>query len=158
MKIVSGGQTGADQAALEWALENGIPIGGWCPKGRITEDVTIPECFPLKETPKADYPQRTEWNVRDSDATVIFTIRAKLSGGSLKTWDFAKKHGKPVLHLSRDRDKDAADQLRRFWNGKEGTLNVAGSRGSKEPEVGDFVKQTLVASRIQGPANVKKSS
>jgi hypothetical protein len=120
MKIVSGGQTGADQAALEWALKNGIPVGGWCPKGRITEDGTIPECFPLKETRSGSYPRRTEWNVRDSDATVIFTIRPNLSGGSLKTWNVAKKDGKPVLHLRRDRDKDAAEQLRRFWNEKKG--------------------------------------
>jgi hypothetical protein len=69
-KIVSGGQTGADRAALDWALSHQLPCGGWCPKGRKAEDGPIEAKYPLKESPSASYLQRTEWNVRDSDATV----------------------------------------------------------------------------------------
>src|SRR5512139_1952957 len=66
-KIVSGGQTGADRAGLDFAIEHGIPHFGWCPKGRKAEDGSIDWRYDLKETPSSDYPQRTEWNVRDSD-------------------------------------------------------------------------------------------
>ena len=73
-KIVSGGQTGADRAGLDFAIAHGIPHGGWCPKGRKAEDGTIPERYGLSETSRADYLQRTEANVRESDGTVIFTV------------------------------------------------------------------------------------
>ncbi len=74
VKIVSGGQTGADRAALDFAIDHGIPHGGWCPRGRKCEDGTIADCYKLNETPSAEYPQRTEWNVRDSDGTVVFSM------------------------------------------------------------------------------------
>ena len=99
-KIISGGQTGADRAALDFAIEHGLPHGGWCPKGRRAEDATIPSQYQLKETPSKNYSHRTEWNVRDSDGTVIFTIKATLTGGSRKTAEFAENHCKPCLHLS----------------------------------------------------------
>ena len=73
-KIISGGQTGADCAALDFAIEHGIPHGGWCPGGRLAEDGPIDARYQLKETPSANYTQRTEWNVRDSDGTVVFSI------------------------------------------------------------------------------------
>lgn len=95
MKIVSGGQTGADRAALEWAISRGIPHGGWCPKGRLAEDGIIPAQYNLHEMKSADYLRRTEQNVIDSDGTVIFT----LTGGSKRTMGFAAKHLRPVLHL-----------------------------------------------------------
>jgi len=85
IKIVSGGQTGADRAALDFAIEHGIPHGGWCPKGRQAEDGPIDGRYQLKETPTSDYAQRTEWNVRDSDATVLFSLAPELTGGSKKT-------------------------------------------------------------------------
>ena len=97
--IVSGGQTGADRAALDWALKHNVPCGGWCPKGRKAEDGPIDSKYPLKETPSASYLQRTEWNVRDSDATVLFSIQPTLSGGSKRTMEFAMAHKKPNLHL-----------------------------------------------------------
>lgn len=81
-KIVSGGQTGVDRAGLDFAIALGIPHGGWCPKGRKAEDGPIDNRYQLQETPRADYLQRTEWNVRDNDGTVIFTVNATLSGGS----------------------------------------------------------------------------
>ena len=98
-KIVSGGQTGADRAALDWALAHNVPYGGWCPKGRKAEDGPIDAKYPLKETPSASYIQRTEWNVRDSDATVLFSLNRVLSSGSKKTLEFARHHRKPHLHL-----------------------------------------------------------
>lgn len=145
LKIISGGQTGADRAGLDFAIENRIPHGGWCPKGRKAEDGAIPAPYELKETPKADYPQRTEWNITASDGTVIFSISAKLSGGSAKTLDLARKHQKPVLHVAEEnREIDPAEALRKFIaKHKIEVLNVAGPRASKEPHVALFVKQTL---------------
>lgn len=84
IKIVSGGQTGADRAALDWALAHGVPCGGWCPKGRKAEDGPIDLKYPLKETPSSSYIQRTEWNVRDSDATVVFSNRGPRVGELVK--------------------------------------------------------------------------
>ena len=72
-KIISGGQTGVDRAALDVALELGLPCGGWCPRGRRAEDGPIDPRYPLTETPWDGYPQRTEWNVRDADGTLILT-------------------------------------------------------------------------------------
>jgi len=88
-KIVSGGQTGADRAALDWALAHGVECGGWCPKRRKAEDGPIDPKYPLKETPSVSYVQGTEWNVLDSDATVLFPILPTLSGGSKRTMEFA---------------------------------------------------------------------
>jgi len=73
-KIISGGQTGADRAALDFAIERGMPLGGWCPAGLKSEDGPIDRRYQLKETPSIGYVQRTEWNVRDSDGTVVFSI------------------------------------------------------------------------------------
>jgi predicted Rossmann fold nucleotide-binding protein DprA/Smf involved in DNA uptake len=143
-KIVSGGQTGADRAALDFAIANGIAHGGWCPKGRKAEDGKIAGCYDLQETPSADYPQRTEWNVRDSDGTVVISI-GKIGGGSLKTVRLAEKLKKPVLHLSREKDANAAGEKLAKWieQNRISVLNVAGPRASKEPGVGEFVKKVL---------------
>ena len=99
----------------------------------------------MKETPNANYIQRTEWNIRDSDATVIFTIADKLTGGSKRTAEFAAVYGKPVLHLATERHcPDPGGLLREcVVKNRVRLLNVAGSRASKEPEVGDFVMATL---------------
>ena len=142
-RIVSGGQTGVDRAALDWALARGAECGGWCPKGRKAEDGPISRKYPLIETPSADYVQRTEWNVRDTRGTVIFSISLELAGGSKKTVEFAAKHSKPCLHLHA-RQSNAAQALRQFIAGNEIlTLNVAGPRASEEPEVEKFVNSVL---------------
>ena len=89
LKIISGGQTGARRAALDWAIERGLEHGGWCPRGRRAEDGAVPLHYHLIETPTERWEQRTEWNVRDSDGTVIFTVSETLTGGSLTTVELA---------------------------------------------------------------------
>jgi len=144
-KIVSGGQTGADRMGLDWAIWHDIPHGGWCPRFRKAEDGKIPDQYQLTETPKSDYVQRTEWNVRDSDGTVIFTVAAALAGGSKRTADFATKHGKPLLHISYTGSYESpGERLAAFVRENDiKALNVAGSRGSRELGVTAFVKLTL---------------
>jgi hypothetical protein len=145
-KIISGGQTGADRAALDTAIQLKIPHGGWCPHGRLAEDGIIAKGYELSETPDADSAQRTEWNVRDSDGTVIFSISPKLKGGSARTRIFARLHRKPCLHISRERDGEkATEMLATFLNEKEiEVLNVAGPRHSEDPAVAEFVSRTLL--------------
>lgn len=153
-RIVSGGQTGVDRAALDFAIEHGIPHGGWCPQGRLSEDGAIGAGYTLKETPTPYYAQRTEWNVRDSDGTVILSTKPVLSGGSKATEDFAVSLGKPCLHVSAQRDgNEAAGRLCRFIE-KHGirVLNVAGPRASNEPGVGEFAK-AILGEAIAGAAD-----
>lgn len=147
-KIVSGGQTGADRAGLDVAVRWNFPYGGWCPRGRKAEDGPISLQYQLVETPSASYLQRTEWNARDSDATVIFTIASTLSGGSKRTAEFAAKHRKPFLHLpghSSNYDPPALILQRFIEKNGVRVLNVAGTRASKEPEVWRFAYETLEA-------------
>jgi hypothetical protein len=139
--IVSGGQTGADRAGLDWAISNGVRHGGWCPRGRKTENGVLPEVYRLKETPGAGYLQRTEWNVRDSDATLIFTLDDKLDGGSKRTAAFADSLGKPWMHMRPGvHPKYVARFLLRHG---VATLNIAGKRGSTAPGIEQFVHEML---------------
>jgi hypothetical protein len=143
-KIISGGQTGADRAALDFAIEHGIPHGGWCPKGRLAEDGVIDARYQLLETSSGEHAKRTEQNVDDSDGTVIFTISSKLRGGSKKTAEFASTHGKPCIHLPKEEADDPAGRLLRFLEQHSiAILNVAGSRASEEPGIDDFVRSVL---------------
>lgn len=144
-KIVSGGQTGADRAALDWAIAHDVPHGGWCPRGRMAEDGAIAECYALQETATNDPSQRTEWNVRDSDGTVIFSIRPVLAGGSKKTLELAQLLGRPVMHLCKMSFAPPADQLLIQFIHRHHirVLNVAGPRASEEEEVGQFVRAVL---------------
>lgn len=135
-RIISGAQTGADRAGLDAAIRYGIPHGGWCPKGRTAEDGIIPAKYCLMETPGTGSIQRTEWNVRDSDGTVIFTLRSELMGGSLHTQEFARGYNKPFLHLSCSIASHPALSLSAFLrNHHIKVLNVAGSRESEEPDI-----------------------
>jgi hypothetical protein len=141
-KIISGGQTGADQAALDWAIDHNIAHGGWCPKGRKSEDGRIPDKYQLRETPSADYTERTEMNARDSDATVIFTEFSDLGGGSLLTAQMAAKHRKPWIHLPWG--ADGSQRLKDFLAfHKPRILNAAGPRKSQAPHIGKWVKLAL---------------
>jgi hypothetical protein len=143
--IVSGGQTGADRAALDWAIARGIPHGGWCPAGRTAEDGMIPERYRLTEVPDGGgYRQRTRANVRDSDATLIVSLAAELVGGSEATAGFARQLGKPWLHVHPHSDWRAC--LTNWLNGNRiAILNVAGPRASGAPGVGDFTCEVLDA-------------
>ncbi|MBL8026423.1 MAG: putative molybdenum carrier protein [Fibrobacteres bacterium] len=142
-RIVSGGQTGADRAALDWAIENNISHSGFCPKGRIAEDGRIEDKYNLTETKTVNYRERTELNVANSDATVIFSVKGVLSGGTKDTHEFAKKSKKPLL-LLRPGMENAAELLNEFVKKhKVKILNVAGPRASKEPEIEAFVKKVL---------------
>jgi hypothetical protein len=143
-KIISGGQTGADRAALDWAIAHGIAHGGWCPKNRRAEDGRIPGRYRLRQTASGVYPVRTRRNVLDSDGTVVFSTRARLSGGSRLTVKLARKHQKPVLHVSKANSGSPARALRRFIREAAiRTLNVAGPRASEDPDVGTFVAAVL---------------
>jgi len=132
-RIISGGQTGVDRMGLDFAIENGIAHGGWCPAGRLAEDGKVPDEYQLKECPSDDYRFRTWLNVIDSDATVVFTGVEKLTGGSKHTYDAAVAACKPVLHIHVRMGADnAAEQLLEFLTLLPvETLNVAGPRASK---------------------------
>jgi predicted Rossmann-fold nucleotide-binding protein len=130
-RIVSGGQTGVDRAALDAALDLGFPCGGWCPRGRRAEDGEIPERYPLTETTWHRYPQRTEWNVRDSDATLIIT-RGQPDGGTALTVELTQKHGRPCLVIDPG-DVDPIGTIRRWLDQhRVQVLNVAGPRESSQ--------------------------
>jgi hypothetical protein len=136
-RIVSGGQTGVDRAALDAALEAGLPCGGFVPKGRLAEDGPIPGRYPLEECASADYVVRTELNVIHSDATLIIN-RGKLDGGTSATVGFCQEHDKPcgVVQLERVTVEQAAISIRYFLSqAKPRTLNVAGPRESKCPGI-----------------------
>ena len=145
-RIVSGAQTGVDRAALDVALELGIPCGGWVPLGRIDERGRIPDRYPnLRETASADWDERTEANVRDSDGTLILS-HGPLTGGSAYTEEVAVRLGRPHLHidLSELPEEPAATAIR-AWIDRDGVevLNVAGPRASKDPGVRERVMAVL---------------
>lgn len=133
-KIISGGQTGADQAALDAAIKLGIPHGGWIPKGRLTENGPLPEKYDLTEMAVTSYALRTEQNVKDSDGTLIIS-HGKLTDGSDYTRKMALKHQRPWLHINLNKTPAfKAANLIRSWI-KENTieiLNIAGPRESKD--------------------------
>jgi len=134
-KIVSGGQTGADRAGLDVAMKVGLPVGGYCPKGRLAEDGTVPEHYPLLEMTKGSYSARTERNVIESDGTLILNI-GKLSGGTRLTVECARKHNKPHLVIQLDTAKPQVSTLAEWLEQNNiRVLNVAGPRESKTPGV-----------------------
>jgi hypothetical protein len=136
-KIISGGQNGADQAALDVAIKLGISHGGWVPKGRITENGVLDDKYQVKEMQTANYNKRTEQNVIDSDGTLIIS-HGKLTGGSEYTREIALHYNRPWLHI--DLNKTIAFQAARkirSWIAEHGieVLNVAGPRASKDPAI-----------------------
>ena len=135
-KVVSGGQTGVDRAALDVARELGIPCGGWCPRGRRAEDGPIPEGYPLRETPSAAYPERTAWNVRDSDGTLILT-RGRPRGGTALTVSLARRAAKPALVADLQGGVSVSDIRAFLAEHTIHVLNVAGPRESEAPGIHD---------------------
>ena len=154
-KIVSGGQTGADRAALDVAMKCGVETGGWIPKGRWAEDGPISLDYGgLVETESSDPSVRTSLNVRDSDATLIVSHGA-LQGGSLLTLQEARQQGRSVLHidLSVTPQVSATAQVSDWLRGVDGsTLNVAGPRASEDAAIYRAVVELLqsVLARLAG--------
>jgi len=144
-KIISGGQTGADRAALDVALKFNIPHGGWIPKGRITQDGPLSDHYNLQEMPTASYPKRTEQNVIDSDGTLIFS-RGDPTVGTAYTRKMVRKHKKHIfqIDLNLAASFDAASLILQWIDAhKIKTLNVAGPRASKDPEIYEDVFRIL---------------
>ena len=150
LKVVSGGQTGVDRAALDVALELGIPCGGWCPQGRRAEDGVIAQKYPLRETPTAEYAERTEWNVRDSGGTLVLT-RGEPTGGTAFTIELARAYRRPCLVV--DLAAPVPAQTVRDWiaGHRIRVLNVAGPRAEGNAGIYEqavaFLKQVVVGAR-----------
>jgi len=159
-KIISGGQTGADRAALDVAIQLGIAHGGWIPKGRKPEDGRMPDKYQLQEMPIDSYPARTEQNVIDSDGTLIFS-RGTLTGGTEYTRQMVLKHKKHLLHIDLNiaTSYDAASLIQswiRLQNIQ--TLNVAGPRASKDSQIYFEVFLILEMAYIMSKVQEKRQS
>jgi len=145
--IISGGQTGADQAALDAALALGLPHGGWICRGRKTEAGPLPGRYRLRELDSSRYRDRTEKNVLDSDGTVIFSF-GPLQGGSALTEALTIRYDKPCLFLNlEDITPGEASAALRNWlrEHRIQRLNVAGPRASNEPRIHKAVYSILIA-------------
>ncbi len=146
MKIISGAQTGADRAAIDTSINLGLEYGGSIPKGRKAEDGPISQKYSsLTELSTSDYKVRTEKNVTDADATIIFTI-GKPTGGTAVTVKFAKKHNKPylLLDLKDKSDKEVVKQIKAWLHkNRPDILNIAGPRESKSPGIYEMVTTIL---------------
>jgi hypothetical protein len=142
-KIVSGGQTGVDRAALDVAIALNLPCGGWCPRGRRAEDGRIPKRYPLEETASPSYASRTIQNVIDSDGTLVLTV-GTIRGGTLMTKNAAQKRKKP--HLVVDLKQPAEIKAVVDWmkDNEIRVLNVAGPRASQAPEAYDLAVRFLL--------------
>lgn len=142
--IISGGQTGADRAGLDVAIELGIQRDGWCPKFRRAEDGRIPDRYNMRETTSAGYEERTLLNVKWADATLICSVGSRLSTGSLLTRRLCEKHEKIWCHFRPE--LDTVEELRDWMNWRRPlVLNIAGQRESKSPGIGDRVREILRA-------------
>jgi hypothetical protein len=136
LRIISGGQTGVDRAALDVALRHGVECGGWCPAGRLDEFGKIPDHYPVQELQGAGFTERTLQNVKDSDGTVVI-YPAELRGGTEQTVRFCVELKRPhhLIDASKISAEGAAKLIGDFVRkNKIGILNVAGPRQSEWPE------------------------
>jgi hypothetical protein len=144
-RIISGGQTGADRAALDVAIDLGVDHGGWVPRGRWAEDGALAPRYRVCETNSPQPAVRTEWNVRDADATLVFS-HGPLSGGSALTIAFAQQCARPCLHVDlTEHDEGRAAQVVAAWLDatQPAVLNIAGPRASNDPLIYDAVSRVL---------------
>jgi hypothetical protein len=145
VKIVSGGQTGVDRAALDAALAIGAEVGGWCPEGRTAEDGSISGLYPLTELLGAGYPERTRQNVTGSDATVIIYF-GHPSGGTELTIQYCSEENRPYLLLDAE-EIEAQIGIARLLDFVKlnaiDTLNVAGPRASSEPRAYSYAREVI---------------
>lgn len=127
---------------MDWAIQNNILHGGWCPKGRRAEGGVIPDRYVLQETDSKGYKQRTKWNVRDSDATLIITLVPELTGGSLFTQEYTQRMKKPCLHVY---PYNLWHEQIKVFLGIHSIqiMNVAGPRSSNAPDIEQFVYEVL---------------
>lgn len=139
--IISGGQTGAERAALDWAIAHCLPHGGWCPKGRGARDGPLPSYYKLRETPTNSLVEKMDWNVRDSEATIVFTLSPVASGGSLRTAFFAGLYGRHILHLHPGIPN--LPRLLATFASRVHKLNITGSTETEEPGIYMWVGRTL---------------
>jgi predicted Rossmann-fold nucleotide-binding protein len=136
VKIVSGGQTGVDRAALDVALKHGIECGGWCPAGRLDEFGRIPDRYPLQELELGGFTERTLQNVKNSDGTVII-FPGKLAGGTEQTVRFCMEQQQPhhLINASQLSAEHAANLIGDFLRDHNiDILNIAGPRQSEWPK------------------------
>jgi hypothetical protein len=154
-KIVSGGQTGVDRAALDAAIGAGLDHGGWCPAGRRAEDGAIPERYHLHETPSKGYRQRTDWNVRDSSGTLVL-VRLEPAGGTRYTVSCARRYRKPLFMIRLDGTEHAGEVVQWVDDLDISVLNVAGPRESSDSTLYDdarsFLEKVISYDRMRIPA------
>ncbi len=145
-KIISGGQTGVDRAALDVALEMGIPCGGWCPQGRRAEDGRIPDQYPLQEASSPDYPLRTRLNVEDSDGTLVIS-QGSPKGGTALTLKLAKQLKKPFLLVDLAGRADPSEVQQWIQENQIRILNMAGPREGESVGIAEkaslFIREVL---------------
>ena len=140
--ITSGGQSGTDRAALDFAIKHKIPCGGWCPKGRQAEDGIIPEVYPLKETASTVHSVRTRLNIDDSDGTLIIFIN-EMDEGTNYTRRYTEETGKPVYMISEKEKTDQRDFMNWMMKNNIRVLNVAGPRESSGEGTYKFAYKVL---------------
>lgn len=145
LKIISGGQSGADRAALDFCLENNIPCGGHCPKGRLAEDGCIADKYPLIETQSEDYTERTRLNVEHSDGALII-YRDVMDAGTQLTLDIIKTMEKPYFSINLSLNIDPVIVKNWLFNNEVSTVNIAGPRESSCPEI--YQQSKLFLSKI----------
>jgi hypothetical protein len=146
IKIISGGQTGVDRAALDTALETGTVCGGWCPDGRLAEDGAIPLHYPVSELKGAGYPERTLQNVIDSDGTAIIYF-GKPAGGTAQTLRFCLERKKPYLLIDAAEltPECAAERMLAFVASHSiAVLNIAGPRANEEASAYGYAYQAVI--------------
>ena len=136
IKIISGGQSGVDRAALDFAIKHNIPCCGWCPAGRLAEDGTTDNKYPLQETPSSEYSARTKKNIEDSDGTLII-IQENIDKATQLTIDYANDINKPftIINLCDTEDENAKIIEKWILTNKINVLNIAGPRESISPGI-----------------------
>jgi hypothetical protein len=134
IKIISGGQTGVDRAALDFALKYNIPCGGWCPKGRLAEDGRIPEKYPLNETTTTNCNERTEKNISDSDGTLIIHSN-RIDYGTKLTMDLCSEYNKPLLVIDLNNDVLINRLINWIQIHHINIINIAGPRENNSPGI-----------------------
>jgi len=149
-KIISGGQTGVDRAGLDAAMEAGLPVGGYVPKGRLAEDGCVPDKYPMTETASTNYRVRTRRNVVKSDGTLIINS-GELRGGTALTARLAREKNKPLMIVRLDLFCEPSEVIQWLKDNHIHTLNIAGPRESESPGIymkaKDFLLKILFRKR-----------